>query len=276
MTACCRVARAGEVAVMLDWAAAEGWNPGLDDAAAFHAADPDGFFVSEVGGQVVAAISVVNHSDAFAFLGLYLCRPEFRGRGIGFALWNFARSHAGDRTVGLDGVAAQQANYARSGFVLYGRTQRLSGHLATEALTLPVARAVEIPEIERLDAAANGVSRPGFLHTWLQDGPTRKTVLGRDGKTITGVATARTCRDGCKIGPIIADDAHAALHLARQAASAVGESRVTIDVPDTAAPFAELLRQQGFTEGFSTARMYSGDAPAAGQCLQAVATLELG
>ena len=64
----CRTATLPEVVQMLDWAAEEGWNPGIDDAAAFYAADPEGFFVAEVDGQPVAAISVVNHSDAHAFL----------------------------------------------------------------------------------------------------------------------------------------------------------------------------------------------------------------
>ena len=67
-----------ELRVVLDWAAEEGWNPGLDDAEAFHAADPEGFFLAIDKGTPVAAISVVNHSDNFAFLGLYLCRPEYR------------------------------------------------------------------------------------------------------------------------------------------------------------------------------------------------------
>ncbi|MCB1350353.1 MAG: GNAT family N-acetyltransferase, partial [Maritimibacter sp.] len=85
-----RVARADEIGTVLDWAAAEGWNPGLDDAAAFFAADPEGFFVTERDGAPVAAISVVNHAPDMAFLGLYLCRPEWRGQGIGFALWQHA------------------------------------------------------------------------------------------------------------------------------------------------------------------------------------------
>ena len=38
----CRLATRDEVAPILDWAADEGWNPGLDDAAACHAADPAG------------------------------------------------------------------------------------------------------------------------------------------------------------------------------------------------------------------------------------------
>ena len=37
-----RLMTLADLAMVLDWAAAEGWNPGLDDAAAFLAADPEG------------------------------------------------------------------------------------------------------------------------------------------------------------------------------------------------------------------------------------------
>lgn len=272
----CRTASLPEITQVLDWAADEGWNPGQDDAAAFHAADPGGFFVAEIDGQPVAAISVVNHSDSYAFLGLYICRPEHRGKGLGFALWQHALKHAGDRAIGLDGVAAQEANYARSGFVLSDRTRRLSGRCLPEPLTLPVAQAADYAELTRLDRAANGVSRPRFLAAWFENCPSRKTVLLRDGEKIAGFATARACRAGCKIGPVIAPSAHDALRLTRQAAAALNQSELTIDVPDTCAPFGDLLRQNGFKEGFSTARMFRGEAPRPGKALHAVATLELG
>ena len=64
-----RQIRAGELALLLDWAG-EGWNPGMGDGPAFFAADRAGFFVATVAGQAVAAISVVNHDPAMAFLGL--------------------------------------------------------------------------------------------------------------------------------------------------------------------------------------------------------------
>lgn len=261
---------------MLDWAAEEGWNPGLDDAAAFHAADPEGFFVAELDGQPVAAICVVNHSDSFAFLGLYLCRPECRGRGIGFTLWTAALSHAGARTVGLDGVAAQEANYARSGFVLADRTRRLSGLLQAGAPELPLAGPSDVAPLARLDRAATGIARDRFLRAWLAERPTRKTVVLRDARGIAGFATIRRCRDGAKIGPIVAPDADAALHLAHQAVAALGETSVIIDVPDTCADFGAMLRSRGFTEGFATARMYRGPDPSGDGTLHAVATLELG
>src|SRR5690606_550174 len=93
-----------QVATIVDWAAAEGWNPGLSDAAVFHAADPDGFLVGSVGEEPVAAVSLVRYGPRFAFLGLYLVRPEWRGRGHGIALWRAAVERAGTRTIGLDGV----------------------------------------------------------------------------------------------------------------------------------------------------------------------------
>ncbi len=105
-----RTATLADVNLMLDWAADEGWNPGLDDAAAFHASDPEGFFVAERAGAPVAAISVVNHDDRNAFLGLYLCRPEWRGQGIGLALWNHALGpcRGAGRGAGRGGSAAGQ------------------------------------------------------------------------------------------------------------------------------------------------------------------------
>ena len=57
-----------------------------------------GFLVRRVAGRPVSAISVVNHSESFAFLGLYLCHPDFRGRGHGLAIWNAGLAHAGART----------------------------------------------------------------------------------------------------------------------------------------------------------------------------------
>ena len=49
----------------IEWAAAEGWNPGLDDAECFRAADPAGFLMGRLGGEPVVSISVVRYGDTF-------------------------------------------------------------------------------------------------------------------------------------------------------------------------------------------------------------------
>src|SRR6188472_1428900 len=91
-----------EVALAIDWAAAEGWNPGWHDAQCFRAADPDGFLVGLLGDEPIATISVVRYGTAFGFLGLYIVKPEHRGRGHGLALWEAGIAFLGKRAIGLD------------------------------------------------------------------------------------------------------------------------------------------------------------------------------
>lgn len=271
-----RTASREDLSTILGWAAAEGWNPGLDDAAAFHAADPQGVFVAIRDGEPVAAISVVNHDPGTAFLGLYLCRPEWRGRGIGFDLWTHALTHAGSRSIGLDGVADQQSNYAKSGFVRIGASRRWEGRI--EGAADPAVRLVapdDLAMIETLDAAANGYLRPAFLSAWVAGSDTRRTVVLDEGG-VRGYATARLCRRGAKVGPVIAPDAPSALRLARAALDMVGETILAIDLPESSAALAADLVARGFTNSFTTARMFRGPAPVSGPDLQAIATMELG
>src|SRR5262249_52330277 len=105
-----------EISVAVDWAAAEGWNPGLADADCFSTVDSDGFLIGELEGTPAATISCVNYGASFAFLGFYIVRNDVRGRGYGLHMWNAALAHAGTRVIGLDGVPAQQQNYKKAGF----------------------------------------------------------------------------------------------------------------------------------------------------------------
>lgn len=157
-------------ALVRSWAAEEGWNPGLSDVPAFFAQDPGGFFLGRVDGEPVSAISVVNYGDAYAFLGFYLVRPGLRGRGHGLATWRAALAHAGDRSVGLDGVPAQQDNYRRSGFTTAYRTARFVGEVP--APDRPVAGVVPAERVDpatvaAYDNACHHADRPRFLSAWL-------------------------------------------------------------------------------------------------------------
>ena len=263
--------RSEELAVVLGWAAEEGWNPGLDDAPAFFAADPKGFFVARHSGQIVAAISVVNHAPDFAFLGLYICRPERRGHGIGLALWNHALTHAGERTIGLDGVPDQQGNYAASGFVKSGETSRFTGGI-TAGPMLAEASPKDIPWITALEAAACGYDKPDFMKTWIAPSLSRRTVVLPQEQ---GFATIRACKSGAKIGPLVAQDLSGAQKLLH-AAAGVFTGPVSIDLPRDARALTDYCQSLGMTCGFSTARMYRGPAPMPGLPIRAVATLELG
>src|SRR5271163_2597716 len=141
-----RVMERCEIALAGDWAAAEGWNPGLDDAACFATVDPHGFHIGELDGAAASTISVVNYDDRFAFLGFYIVRPDLRGRGHGLRTWHAAISHAGSRTIGLDGVVTQQDNYRKSGFILAHRNIRFGGVPAVPSALPPgLVRLADLP-----------------------------------------------------------------------------------------------------------------------------------
>ena len=269
----CRNATLAEVELMLGWAIQEGWNAGADDAVAFYAGDPDGFFVAEVDGAPVASISVVNHTDDFAFLGLYICRPEHRGKGIGYALWQHALEHAGQRTVGLDGVPDQQANYASSGFVWAGETRRFEGAIAgATGEGVRVATRNDVPGLTAREAEVTGVAKPAFNAGWFAEYETRKTFVLEGASAF---ATARQCGAGTKIGPLIAETVDQAETLIRHIAS-LFPAPMIIDVPTGSDALAAWCETQGMTVSFGTARMYRGAPPVTRPAVSAVSTLELG
>ena len=82
-----RTMRPDEISMAVNWAAAEGWNPGLADDACFAAADPEGFFIGELEGAPAATVSCVNYGASFAFLGFYIVREDLRGRRHGLRIW---------------------------------------------------------------------------------------------------------------------------------------------------------------------------------------------
>ncbi len=117
-----------EVDLAIEWSAQEGWNPGIRDAECFYSADPSGFFIGLLNDEPIAVISVVKYGESFGFLGFYIVKPEYRGKGYGIQIWNAGLKYLEGRNVGLDGVVAQQNNYKKSGFKLAYRNIRYEGY----------------------------------------------------------------------------------------------------------------------------------------------------
>lgn len=271
-----RTATEEDLAEILSWAAAEGWNPGLEDAAAFYQADPEGFFLALEDGVPVAAISVVNHNPAFAFLGLYIVRAAYRGRGIGLALWTHALEHAGTRTVGLDGVEDQQANYATSGFTHAGSTSRYSGLVpARRNVAIRPAGSRDLPQLITREAAASGTEKPVYLKAWFRPAETRQTFVFETDERIAGFCTVRRCGEGAKIGPLEAESSEIARALLAHAAEWAG-SALIVDVPQSASELTAICEALGMTASFRTARMYRGPFGSPSASLFSVTSLELG
>lgn len=266
-----------EIERLIDWARVEGWNPGLADAEPFRAADPSGFIGCFVGPEMVSGISAVRYGSAFGFIGLYICHPAHRGKGFGRLVWDAGMAYLEGRTIGLDGVPEQQANYRSRGFVPAYQTSRWSGRLDVVAGNRGSVRVTPdlLDQLLAFDARHFPAERSSFLRAWLQPPRSAHAVI-RDG-AIRGYAVTRRCHDGFKIGPLFAESSEAAAILLEACAAETDAAVLHLDIPDEQGGFAEYLRERGFSRGFTTARMYRGPAPRVHTAgIFAITTLELG
>ncbi|ANV88168.1 GNAT family N-acetyltransferase [Picosynechococcus sp. PCC 7117] len=253
-----------ELDLAIEWAAQEGWNPGLQDAASFYAADPTGFLVGLLDGAAIASISAVKYAPNFAFIGFYIVKPEYRGQGYGWQIWQAAIASVAGRNVGLDGVVAQQENYKKSGFNLAYNNVRysgLGGGQIPESPGLKPLTAVDIEEVCQYDQQFFPGDRRSFLKAWLQQ-PDSTTWVMVNNTEITGYGMVRPCRRGYKIGPLFADNAEIAeiLFLALKGSLPTG-SELFLDVPMVNPEAIALAQRYQLQPVFETARMYTQAPP---------------
>ncbi|MGY0573386.1 GNAT family N-acetyltransferase [Bradyrhizobium sp. RDM12] len=252
-----------EISIAIDWAAAEGWNPGLHDAACFAIPDANGFLVGEIDGEPVATVSCVNYDDRFAFLGFYIVRAGFRGRGHGLRIWNAAMAHAGSRVIGLDGVVAQQDNYRKSGFQLAYANIRYGGAItAPQRARADVVALGTIPFalVEADDATVFPARRGAFLRAWVDTPGHAGRALLRGGR-LAAWGVIRPCRIGRKIGPLVADDRAAADAIVQALLASPGSNEIVLDIPAVNREGIALAESLGLKPTFETARMYTGPVP---------------
>jgi len=269
-----------EIDIAVDWAAAEGWNPGWHDADCFHAADAAGFLVGLLDGEPVATISVVKYGESFGFLGFYIVSPAHRGKGYGLAIWNAGLEYLRGRTIGLDGVVAQQDNYRKSGFALAYRNIRHSGKAAADgaahASVMPLST-WPLEHVIAYDEPFFPQQRRQFLECWIRQ--PESTALGvEENGRLAGYGVIRACRSGFKIGPLFADTPAYAERLFHALRSRVPrDAPIFLDTPETNREAVALAERHGMTPVFETARMYAGPAPKLPlQRLFGVTTFELG
>ena len=258
-----RMTRA-EMDLAIGWAAEEGWNPGLNDAACFYAADPQGFFLAEEAGQPVGCLSAVAYDAHFAFAGFYMVRKAWRGRGIGSLLVREASAYLGSRTVGNDAVPAQQETYKKYGFALAYRNVRYRGIAAPSAAGrsagIVALDAVPFARLCAYDRELFPAERPAFLECWIRQSGATALGFVQEGR-LAGYGVLRPCRQGWKVGPLFAvDEAIAEALLAALNASIPGEE-FFLDIPEPNPAARALVLRHGMAAVFETARMYAGRIP---------------
>ena len=250
-----------EVDLAIEWAAQEGWNPGVHDADCFYATDPGGFFVGLLNEEPISCISAVAYDGGFGFLGFYIVKPGHRGRGFGLQTWQKGLAYLGRRNVGLDGVVAQQDNYKKSGFKLAYRNIRYEGIGGGTAMPGVVDLAkIPFEDLVAYDRRLFPVQRPQFLRRWISQ-PERLALGVLKNGQLAGYGVIRACRKGFKIGPLFANDAEIAENLLQTLSSHVSGQPVYLDIPEVNPAARALVERHSMKMVFETARMYTGTPP---------------
>ncbi len=250
-----------EADIAIAWAAEEGWNPGLHDAAAFYQADPRGFFAIEADDQMIGSVSMVRYGEDFMFGGLYIVRPDYRNQGIGRAVLDFARTFSEGYNLGIDGVFAMQQVYQRSGFMFAYRNIRFEGRGGgTVDTSLTPLREVPFPRILAYDSRFFPAVREEFLKHFLYQ-PDSKGYASITNGSLEGYGFIRKCLNGYKIGPLFAGTPKIGEKI-YSTLSAVAEGMpVFLDVPEPNKAGVALAKAHGMAEVFGTARMYTRKLP---------------
>ncbi|MDD2893001.1 MAG: GNAT family N-acetyltransferase [Halothiobacillaceae bacterium] len=253
-----------ELQVTIDWAGAEGWNPGLDDAACFYAADRQGFLIGKLNERPVASISAVKYGSSFGFIGLYIVAEPFRHQGYGLHIWNKALEHLRGRSIGLDGVVAQQDNYLKSGFRLAHRNIRFAGishHPKPVAANIVELASLGMDVLLAYDAGFFPAKRADFLKAWINQPHAHALGIVENG-TLVGYGVIRACRRGYKIGPLNAENLDLAIELFNALTGRIPlGADIYLDVPEPNAQALDLVSMFAMQPAFETARMYTGDFP---------------
>lgn len=266
--------------IAVEWAAVEGWNPGLYDYLAFYNCDPNGFFVGLLDNIPIACISAISYEGKFGFIGFYIVKPEFRGMGYGLKVWNKGIEYLSNHNIGLDGVVAQQSNYAKSGFKLAYSNIRYEGR----ANAMSIKNNNIFPFINEhfntlveYDNNFFPVPRRNFLKHWFNL-PDSATFLSLENNKITGCATIRKCRVGYKVGPLFAETYEIAESLFAVCNNfAEAGSPIYLDTPEVNFSAVSLAEENDMKQVFGTARMYTKEIPNINvDRIYGVTTFELG
>jgi len=259
-----RTMKQDEVNLAIEWAAKEGWNPGIHDADCYYSADSNGFFIGILGDEPIATISAVKYGKSFGFIGFYIVKPEYRGKGYGMKIWNKGLKYLHGRNVGLDGVIAQQENYKKSGFKFAYRNIRYQGNgggkFPKNSSVIKLSE-INFEAVNFYDQKLFPENRTEFLKSWINQSDSKALGILKDNK-LAGFGVIRKCNSAYKIGPLFADNADLAEELFLVLKSQTKSTdKFFLDTPEINKAAVNLVETSKMNVVFETARMYTKEAP---------------
>ena len=225
-----------------------GWNQTPADWRRFLENSPRGCFVAEVEEQVVGTAATIVYEERFAWIGMVLVDPEFRGRGIGSRLLEKAVEHldaSGVRTLKLDATPQGRPIYERLGFESEYEIERwLLKRPLPETTAAPGPDPVS-NDVLQLDREIFGADRSPLLRSLAIDAPGFALATEQHGK-IAGYAFGRRGTLADHLGPWMARDAKASAELLDEFLRRSPHQAVFVDLLKDRRFESELLLARGF------------------------------
>jgi hypothetical protein len=255
-----RTMRGAEIGHAIEWAAREGWNPGLHDSETYLSADANGFLIGagrthrfDLGCHSESLVHRLLHRQAgVSRHGLRASDLESCARIPRRLLYRIGWGRGPARQLPDIRVRARpsQCPLSRDRWpIARGR----SGGNGFEPVPFERVREYEHPFFP--------ADRSNFLKAWI--GQREAIALGYvEGDDLAGYGVLRKCRSGYKVGPLFADSpARAETIFSALKSRAPEDAPVFLDIPEPNAAALELVRRHRMTPRFETARMYRGPRP---------------
>lgn len=266
-----------ETVILEAWAAAEGWNPGLNDLSLAWSVEPQAFIALRHKNKLVAGGTVMAYdSGQSGFMGLFIVRKDYRARGLGGLLWQHRLKLLRQRLlpnapIGMDGVLDMLPFYQRGGFVFSHFDCRYEG-LAKSGISAGAGAGAgfqsqlqaldQVPFADLLDFDTHHAAGPRetFLRAWVNQ-PGCIGLADYSDQQLKGYAVLRACRHGYKIGPLFAQSPETAEKLLFALMATIPGQPLALDVPECNQAALALAELAGLRKTFACAKMYHGAMP---------------
>ena len=252
-----------EAETLGNWAAQEGWNPGLSDVDVAWTFDPDAFVAIRRDGEFAGGGVIIAYGREAGFMGLFIMRDDLRRQGIGRVLWHERLRRLRQRLepgapIGMDGVFDMAPFYEAGGFTYLYRDLRFQGEAGgqRDPAAVPLDQ-VAWPQLAAYDARVSGIRRPEFMRGWLTQPGGKGFAALQDGR-LAGYGFLRPCRSGFKIGPLYSEHPEVARTLLDSLLSTIPGQPVSLDVPEPNTAALRIVNELGWTQSFGCARMVNG------------------
>src|SRR5437867_827307 len=238
-----------------------GWNQTPADWERFLSASPEGCFVIEAEGRIVGTATTINYEGRFAWIGMVLVDPDYRGRGIGTRLLEKAIDYldgSGVPTLKLDATPQGKPIYKKLGFTEEYEVERWVLRRSPGAKTSePPGPLPDFEGILKWDRVVFGADRSRLLSSIDRESRDFTLTAERRG-SLEGYAAGRRGSLADHLGPWVARDEPSAVELLDEFLRRAARGTLFVDCMKSS-PFArELLASHGFELSRPLTRMFRG------------------